>query len=77
MPDPLYHTGDQHAEALLPPVLRTLHELEIRMAHFATRLRMSDEDREAVKAAQQILQQAHADLAKLVSATSDSSGAAR
>ncbi len=76
MPDPLYHTGDQYAEALLPPVLHSLEDLAGRTAHYAARLRMSDVDRETVKAAQRILEQAHADLAGLLSSRTDTNGAA-
>ena len=76
MSDPLYHTGDQHAAALLPPILRSLDDLAIRAAHYASRLRMPDTDRETVQAAQQILEQAYADLARLLSSRNDTNGAA-
>jgi hypothetical protein len=64
---PLYHTGDQHADALLAPIARSLEELARRAEHYATRLRMSDGDRELVDMAQRILSIAHEDLRDLLS----------
>lgn len=63
---PLYHTGDQYAVALLPPIVRSLGVLAERADHYATRLRMPDGDRELIEMAYRILQIAQQDLANLL-----------
>ncbi len=72
---PLYHTGDQHADALLGPVARSVRELAERAGQYATRLRMSDGDRELVQMAQRILTIAHEDLTDLFSNLDERRGA--
>lgn len=72
--EPLYHTGDQYASALLPPVGRSLQTLIERVDQYATRLRMSDGDRELVEMARRILEIAHEDLADLLSDVNNRAG---
>lgn len=72
---PLYHTGDQYASALLPPIARSLQVLADRASHYSTRLRMPDGDREVVKMAHRILMIAHQDLADLLSTLDVQAGA--
>lgn len=64
--EPLYHTGDQYALALLPPIARALRVLAERVDQYATRLRMPDGDRERIEMASRILQIAQQDLADLL-----------
>ncbi|MGA7669578.1 MAG: hypothetical protein WBW04_04105 [Nitrolancea sp.] len=75
MPDPLFHTGDQHADALIAPIARSVILLTERAEQYATRLRMSDGDRELVEMAQRILTIAHEDLRDLLSNGSRGEGA--
>ncbi len=72
---PLYHTGDQYAAALLPPIARSLQMLAERAEHYASRLRMTDGDRELVEMAHRILTIAQQDLADLLADSSDQAGA--
>jgi hypothetical protein len=74
MPDPLYHTGDQRADALLMPIARSLDTLAERTAQYATRLRMSDGDRELVEMAQRILEIARQDVSDLLQNGSGQTG---
>lgn len=75
--EPLYHTGEQHAEALLAPLARALDALAVRAGHHATRLRMSDADRELVEMAQRILANARDDVAGLLTHDNDRPGDGR
>ena len=68
---PLYHTGDQQADALLAPIARSLLVLAERTEQYAARLRMSDGDRELIEMAQRILTIAHEDMLDLLSDQSE------
>ena len=72
--EPLYHTGDQSAAALLPPVVRSLKTLSDRLDQYATRIRMPEGDRELVEIAYRILKIAQEDLADLLSDVSGQAG---
>ncbi len=77
MSEPLYHTGEQHADALLQPIARSLDVLASRAEHYALRLRMSDGDRELVEMAHRILTIAGQDLADLLSRNDERTGDAQ
>jgi hypothetical protein len=72
--EPLYHTGDQYAAALLPPIARSLRTLAERVDQYATRLRMSEGEREIVEMAHRILTIAEQDLADLLTEPGDRAG---
>jgi hypothetical protein len=75
--EPLYHTGEQHAEALLAPIARALDVLAVRAGHHATRLRLSEGDRELIEMAQRILANARDDVAGLLTHPGVRSGGGR
>ncbi|MFN8633773.1 MAG: hypothetical protein U0893_07970 [Chloroflexota bacterium] len=60
-----YHITEQPAEALLGPLAAALRELEQRAAHYAARINMTDADREVMLAAQRVLADASAQLARV------------
>ncbi|MFN8523659.1 MAG: hypothetical protein U0821_11230 [Chloroflexota bacterium] len=62
-----YHLAEQHAAALIGPLAATVADLESRAAHFAARLELSDADRASVLAAQRVLADARAALARIQS----------
>ena len=64
-----YHLGEQHASALLGPVADTLLELERRTEHYAERLSLTDDDQQALRAAQRAIAAARAEIARLRAAT--------
>ncbi len=72
--EPLYHTGNQSAAALLPPVARSLKTLSDRLDQYATRLKMPEGDRELVEMANRILKIAQEDFADLLSDVADRVG---
>lgn len=59
---PQYHLGEQRADAILRPLALTLAELETRAQQYLDRLKLVDEDREAVAAAHRALAAARAEL---------------
>lgn len=68
----LYHIGHQEARVLLAPIDTTLLELERRLGHYATRLRMSDDDRATMHRAAEIVAQARRDIGGLEFGAGDS-----
>ncbi len=61
-----YHLGEQHASALLRPIEAALAELEARLVQYVERIPMSDDDREAVRAGQNVVNQARAGLGEIL-----------
>ncbi len=60
-----YHLSEQQAGALLGPVASALEELERRAKHYAERLAMSPEDRDAILDAHRVLAAAREELARI------------
>ena len=60
-----YHLGEQQASALLGPVADALRDLERRVGHHAERLRLSDADQQALRAAQRAIASARAEVERI------------
>lgn len=62
---PKYHLNPQRADALLRPLMLTLHELTARTEHYLDRMMLAPEDRAALEAAQSALAEAGTTLDRL------------
>ena len=60
-----YHVREQEAYALLGPVHAALRDLEARTAHYASRLAMEADQREAVQAAGRAVAAARAEVERI------------
>ena len=60
-----YHLREQQADALLGPVSATLRELERRAGHYVARLELEPDEAARVRAAQQALAAARAEVERL------------
>ena len=65
LPRTPYHIGPQSAAALLGPIVQSVAELELRLAHYHDRLHMPDADRAAIARARDALAGALGDLREL------------
>jgi len=63
-----YHVGQQNAKSLLQPIAIAIGELEARLAHYQTRVRLGEDDRPVIAAAHAALARAHADITTLIKA---------
>lgn len=67
MPSPAnapYHIQPHEAVALLRPAIAQLAEIEMRLSHYAHRVRMTDETRAAVERARDAVARARAEVAR-------------
>lgn len=62
---PKYHLSEQRADVLLGPVGVTLRELERRLQHYADRLTLAEPDLRAIRAARDVLAEAHGRVERL------------
>ena len=61
-----YHLDEQYADALLQPIAAILRELEQRAAQYADRLHLSEDDRNRVEKARDLIIEMRLELEALV-----------
>lgn len=62
---PPYHLSEQSAKALVNPIRLDLVQIERRLQHYTDRILMADGDREQIRRAHQVIQQALGEIERL------------